>query len=393
MPFNSPLPASLSSECRKASRILNSFIDPGQGLDVVIPTDILRNAKGLAILTVLKGGFLFSGRAGSGLVIARLADGSWSAPSAIGTVGMGFGGQVGAELTDFVMVLQTQAAVKAFMNYGNVTLGGNVSVAAGPVGRNAEASGTASIKSVAAVYSYSKTRGLFAGVSLEGSVIVERFDANAKMYGCKVKAKDLLNGNITPPSEAAGLYQALKNRFHYDGQYDFRQQGYHNYPDNSSQDRGFDDDNVFSDNNGYHSDSGTRVGRSQTFSRAAVKSMATGGSSNRARASTTTDRWQQSPQRAAITASSVGRYGIHDDDILGSPDPVSTPNSYDRPAITDGKPRARALFNFAGQQDGDLPFKKGDTIVIVKKTDTQQDWWTGEIGSRKGIFPANFVEL
>jgi hypothetical protein len=275
-------------------------------------------------------------------------------------------------------------------------------VAAGPVGRNAEASGTASIKSIAAVYSYSKTRGLFAGVSLEGSVIVERFDANAKMYGYKVKAKDLLGGSIPPPSEAGALYQALNKRFNYDGQYDFRQQGYHNFSDynndsgndNSRQGstRGFDDDNVFSDSNGYHSDSG--LGRSQTFSRAAVRSMATGGGGgggNRARSSSTTDRWQQNPTsspQAAITATSVGRYGLNDDDILGTPDltvGTGTPSSYDRPAITDGKIRARALFNFRGEQDGDLPFKKGDTIVIVKKTDTQQDWWTGEIGSRKGI--------
>ncbi|KAI8088710.1 uncharacterized protein BX664DRAFT_331189 [Halteromyces radiatus] len=393
MPFNSPLPASLGSECRKASRILNSFIDPGEGLDKIIPSGILRNAKGLAILTVLKGGFLFSGRAGSGLVIARLADGSWSAPSAIGTLGMGFGGQIGGELTDFVMVLQTQAAVKAFMSFGNLTLGGNISVAAGPVGRNAEASGTASIKSVAAIYSYSKTRGLFAGVSLEGSVIMERFDANAKMYGYKVKARDLLGGSVPPPSEASSLYQALDNRFRYDNNsyYDFRQQGYHQ-PNNSSYNydtRDFD--------SGYNASNGTNgLGRSQTFSRAAVKSMATGGGGGglgtmdygrRSRSSSTTDRWQQSSPR----------FGERDDDILGLPDTTPTGNSSfnsnNRPVITDGKPRARALFNFAGQQAGDLPFKKGDTIVIVKKSETQQDWWTGEIGSRKGIFPANFVEL
>ncbi|ORZ14587.1 hypothetical protein BCR42DRAFT_376772 [Absidia repens] len=388
MPFNSPLPASLSSECRKASRILNGFIDPGQGLDKVIPPGILRNAKGLAILTVLKGAFLFGGRAGSGLVVARLSDGSWSAPSAIGTFGMGFGGQVGAELTDFVMVLQTQAAVKAFMNYGNVTLGGNISVAAGPVGRNAEASGTASIKSVAAVYSYSKTRGLFAGVSLEGSVIVERFDANAKMYGHKVKASDLLGGNIPPPSEAGALYQALDSRFHTSsssgsGNYDFRQQGYHHSPFESSNNSRGNFENEFNNTNGNNDG----LGRSQTFTRAVVKNMATGGGRSRS-SSTTTDHWQQQP--SAATASG-DRYGAYGDDILGSPvRGISTP---DRPAITDGKPRARALFNFSGEQSGDLPFRKGDTIIIVKKTDTQQDWWTGEIGSRTGVFPANFVEL
>lgn len=70
---------------------------------------------------------MFSGRAGAGVVVARLEDGSWSAPSAIGTGGMGFGGQIGAEITDFVIVLNSREAVKSFTTGGNVTLGGNLS--------------------------------------------------------------------------------------------------------------------------------------------------------------------------------------------------------------------------------------------------------------------------
>ncbi|CAG8585100.1 14807_t:CDS:2, partial [Cetraspora pellucida] len=132
---NSPLPTDLaalkricfSGECKKAAKILNSFIDPvaAKGPDKVIPPNILQKAKGFAIFTVIKAGFVFSGRAGSGLVVARLEDGSWSAPSAIATGGMGFGGQIGAEITDFVIVLNSRAAVKSFMHGGNVTLGGN----------------------------------------------------------------------------------------------------------------------------------------------------------------------------------------------------------------------------------------------------------------------------
>ncbi|KAF9576464.1 hypothetical protein BGW38_008147, partial [Lunasporangiospora selenospora] len=177
--INSPLPKDLAGECKKASKILNSFVDPiaAKGIDNIIPSDILAKAKGLAIFTVIKAGFLFSGRAGSGLVVARLDDGTWSAPSAIGTGGMGFGGQIGAELTDFVIVLNNRAAVKSFSSGGNVTLGGNLSgmysfiitmrifmqlFAAGPIGRTAEAGASASVKSVAAIYSYSKSKGLFA---------------------------------------------------------------------------------------------------------------------------------------------------------------------------------------------------------------------------------------
>jgi lipid-binding SYLF domain-containing protein len=114
-----------------------------------IPEAVISDAKGLAILTVLKAGFLFSGQGGLGLVVARRKTGwlrgehgrgaGWSGPSAIGTGGAGFGFQVGAQVTEYVMVLNTDEAVKAFSRGGNVTLGGDVSVAAGPVGRTASA--------------------------------------------------------------------------------------------------------------------------------------------------------------------------------------------------------------------------------------------------------------
>lgn len=153
-----------------------SFVKPNQvfGADQVIPPDVLKRAKGLAIITILKAGFLFSGRAGSGVIVARLKDGTWSAPSAIAMAGAGAGGMVGIELTDFVFILNTQDAVKSFSEFGTITLGGNVSVSAGPLGRSAEAAASASAGGVAAVFAYSKSKGLFAGVSVEGSAIIER---------------------------------------------------------------------------------------------------------------------------------------------------------------------------------------------------------------------------
>src|SRR5262245_46004442 len=120
-----------------------------------IPDAVLRDAKGLAILTVLKAGFLFSGQGGTGIVIARIGKG-WSAPSAIGTGGAGFGFQVGAEVTEFVLVLNTPDAVDAFAKGGNVSFGGALSAAAGPVGRTA----SASVMPVAAIYTYSRSQGL-----------------------------------------------------------------------------------------------------------------------------------------------------------------------------------------------------------------------------------------
>jgi len=157
MKLSSPLPQPLAKECTKAAKIFKSFVDNGNnGLDGVIPRSVLQNAKGFAIFTIFKAGFLFSARAGSGVVIAKLSDGTWSAPSAIGTAGLGVGGQAGAEMTDFLVVLNTRAAIRSFMAAGSLTLGGNMSIALGPLGRNGEASGSLSTSGkVAAMYSSS----------------------------------------------------------------------------------------------------------------------------------------------------------------------------------------------------------------------------------------------
>ncbi|KAF8446327.1 hypothetical protein L210DRAFT_3529639 [Boletus edulis BED1] len=211
MKLSSPLPQSLPKECQKATKILSSFVDSrNNGLDGIIPRSVLQNAKGFAIFTVFKAGFLFSARGGTGIVIARLPNGSWSAPSAIGSAGIGVGGQLGAEMTDFLVVLNSTAAVKSFMSAGSLTIGGNLSVAVGPLGRNGEAIGSLNTSGkVAAMYSYSKTRGLFGGVSIEGSVIVERQDANALAYHQDVTAKMLLSGTVPSPDWVDPLVKTL----------------------------------------------------------------------------------------------------------------------------------------------------------------------------------------
>ena len=169
-----------------------------------IPRDVLRHAQGLAVIKVLKVGFVFSGKGGQGVVIARTGRG-WSGPSFIGTGGAGWGAQIGAEVTDFVLVLNDPAAVRAFSRDGNVTLGADVSAAAGPVGRDLQAG----VAPTAAVYTYSRSKGLFAGVSLEGAVIRTQKDRNARYYGHFVRANDITTGRVPPPRGAASLRAAL----------------------------------------------------------------------------------------------------------------------------------------------------------------------------------------
>lgn len=127
--------------------------------------------------------------------------------------GLGAGGQFGAELTDFVFVLTTDSAVKTFMQSGNLTLGGNISMAVGPIGRSAEAGGVVGTKGATGVFAYSKTRGLYGGLTVEGGVLAERADANKKLYGRKIRAKELLSGLIPPPPEAGVLIEVLNGDF------------------------------------------------------------------------------------------------------------------------------------------------------------------------------------
>lgn len=395
----------MRSECKKAGKILASFVDPRQafGPDKIIPPQVLANAKGLAVITVLKAGFVGSGRFGSGVVVARLSDGSWSAPSAIATAGAGVGGQIGFELTDFVFILNDYAAVRTFSQAGSITLGGNVSLAAGPIGRNAEAAGAASTKGVAGIFSYSKTKGLFAGVSLEGSVLVERRDANARLYNSKVTAGQLLGGNIPPPPGAEPLMRVLQSRA-FSGAYSNNDSMYNDIPiyddrhdstlwggrtggamgEGTSRDRS----SSLNDEYAYHD----RPRRANTWADDVYDRQPPSsglGRSNTSRADPHTTFDNLSRNRSSATGGFNGDYVYRDEKPARptAPKPVFG----QKPELK--KDQALALFTFDADQAGDLGFKKGEVITILKRTDKAEDWWTGRIGDRTGIFPSNYVEL
>lgn len=394
---------------RKAAKVLASFVKPNQffGADKVIPPEVLKHAKGLAIITVLKAGFLFSGRAGSGVIIARLRDGSWSAPSAIGLAGAGAGGLVGIELTDFVFILNTADAVKSFSEFGTITLGGNVSVAAGPLGRNAEAAASASLGGVAAVFAYSKTKGIFAGVSVEGSVIIERREANRKIYGDKCTSKLILSGRVRPPPAADPLYRVLESRAFNVGS---RQNGDFEDDDDFYDDIPSSFDSTDTDSYRANTRSTRRRGDSLRSSRSYGDDFDDDFENedtndvndyySRARKQRTSTRWEDDVYDRDVDDLS-GR--LHSSRISGGP---SRPRS-EKPdfglssaasprsnrAASSGAPKAVALYTFKGEQSGDLPFRKGDVITILKKSESQDDWWTGRNNGQEGIFPANYVEL
>ncbi|KAL3460953.1 hypothetical protein BJX64DRAFT_174499 [Aspergillus heterothallicus] len=198
---------SLAGECKKAQRILDSFINPDLvTLDKQIPRKFLENAKGLVVFTVFELGMMRSLRFGSGLVVARLENGTWSAPSAIATGKMSSRGQFGLEHTEYVYVLNTDAAVEKFMQAKTFTLGQGASIAVGPFGRSAELAGE-SYK--ADIFAYCKTKTVFGGSTLEGVTIGERVDANRKLYQQSVNPRQLLRGEVTLPAETYPLMKIL----------------------------------------------------------------------------------------------------------------------------------------------------------------------------------------
>eukprot|EP00529_Nitzschia_sp_RCC80_P013222 CAMPEP_0113523466 /NCGR_PEP_ID=MMETSP0014_2-20120614/45720_1 /TAXON_ID=2857 /ORGANISM="Nitzschia sp." /LENGTH=609 /DNA_ID=CAMNT_0000421557 /DNA_START=165 /DNA_END=1991 /DNA_ORIENTATION=- /assembly_acc=CAM_ASM_000159 len=197
-------------QCRdECSMIAPNF----SNLDGVrIPARLLEEAKGVAVMTVVKGGFGLAGlEFGTGLVVARLGVDRWSAPLAIATAGLSWGALIGAQVSDHVFLLMTDAAVELmFNNNGNIQLGADVAVAVGPVGRAIEADVGTAPGAFAPIYTYSMSKGLYAGVSLDGKVIVTRERVNERFYGQKVTGMQILTGEIPSPPAARPLYEALQ---------------------------------------------------------------------------------------------------------------------------------------------------------------------------------------
>jgi SH3 domain-containing YSC84-like protein 1 len=182
--------ASLTKECDRAASILKSFVDKKK-----IPASVIANAKGIAIFTGFRAAMWISGTSGSGIVLARLPDGSWSPPSAFGVVSGSAGLVLGVDSFDCVCILNTQEAVDAYMR-SESTVGAGATLAAGPIGGTADLSS----KDIPSVWTYTKSKGLYGGLTVDGTILREKSDLNADAYGTKVSASNILTGKVDWPS-------------------------------------------------------------------------------------------------------------------------------------------------------------------------------------------------
>jgi lipid-binding SYLF domain-containing protein len=176
-----------------------------------IPQDLLDKADCVVVYpSVLKAAFVVGGSYGRGAMTCRKGEnfkGAWSAPTMMALEGGSFGFQIGGQATDFVLLVMNESGARGILA-GKVKLGGDASVAAGPVGRDASAETDVTLRSE--ILSYSRSRGLFAGISLEGSTIRPDNKANEQIYGKKLEAKQIvLSDQVTVPAAAEQLVSTL----------------------------------------------------------------------------------------------------------------------------------------------------------------------------------------
>jgi len=178
-----------------------------------IPLSVLNKSECVIILpSVKKVGFIVAGSHGRGVMSCRSGqnfDGAWSAPIMMQSSGGSVGFQAGGQATDFVVLVMNDKGARAVLN-GKAKLGADASVAAGPVGRDAEASTNAAMS--AQMLSYSRAQGVFAGVSLSGTSLGPDSGANEKVYGKKVTGEEIFSGTVQAPASAEVMLSTLKEK-------------------------------------------------------------------------------------------------------------------------------------------------------------------------------------
>jgi lipid-binding SYLF domain-containing protein len=166
-----------------------------------VPPALLGRAYAVAVIpSVIKAGFIVGGTYGKGVIVARRADGAWSNPAFVQLTQGSLGFQAGAQSTDLILVFKTQRALDG-LSRGKITLGGDASIAAGPVGRQATAA--TDIQMQSEIYSYARSRGFFAGVSLQGGVLSMDRKSNGEYYQGETSAARIL-ADTTIPSPVSG---------------------------------------------------------------------------------------------------------------------------------------------------------------------------------------------
>lgn len=365
---------------------------------------------------------------------------------------LGFGHQAGGQVIDSIIVMNYRAAVKAFYDGGGqLQLGVGASLAAGPFGRAADVSASASSTThIAATYAYSASKGLYAGYSFEGSRISERPNTNRAYYGRSITAKEILTGYVAAPQDAAKLYQLLNNLgagprpglpfapqktqnmpphmaspMPYSQQ---QQQQQAHPPPPPPKDNNFEEPpppyeqldpskpappvkietlSISESAEESHRDEQQQQQRqeepsinmnskpTETTNESLNSLPSIDTNSKLTQQEEVVDKPNEYTQEGSSSTSNRfdEAYHITPTESL---DPHGYPKDIKRPLDEQQQENAMtvvvAKYDYTADRPSDLSFKAGDTIIVTKRLEDRQTWWEGEIGDKRGFFPANYTE-
>jgi lipid-binding SYLF domain-containing protein len=210
-PVRAQEPNTHSTETDRAAEATNVLSEIMNIPESSIPEELMARAHGIAVIPhVVKGAFGIGGQWGKGLMSQRHEDGTWSSPSYIEIEGGSFGLQLGVQASDIVLVFADEDGLKGLLK-GKLKLGADASASAGPVGRRAEVGTDVLLRS--AVFAYSRSKGLFAGISLDGSVISIDDSANRKIYGRNVSGEQILLNKAVQTNTTVEPFVAALQKF------------------------------------------------------------------------------------------------------------------------------------------------------------------------------------
>jgi len=320
---------------------------------------------------------MLGGNLGGGVVIAKVPDASeevgyrWSAPVAVQCGGLGGGFIFGGEQIDSIIILNTKSAIRAFTGRGQVTFGGNVALAVGPVGREIEAHiGASDNKELLAAYSYSQAKGAFIGGTLEGAIMFIRDEENKKFYdNPNANAEALLSGAIKAPFKAQALATELAMVVQRKGSYAKLEQT-----------RSMKSSGNLADSGRALVRDGLRGGEAEDLPDGWETAMSPEGKVYYYNIETQATQWEKPMPVAAFVPPPP------------PPAPVAPPVVARRPQIPvrPSVPTAVALYDYKAAQPDELTIAVGDKIEIVEKVDA--NWWKGRLRGRTGMVPATYLK-
>jgi lipid-binding SYLF domain-containing protein len=199
-----------SDEAKRVREAATVFDEIMRAADSAIPDAILQGAEGIAVFpNTVRGGFIIGGLRGRGILSAK-RDGVWSSPAFLTMTGGSFGLQIGGQAADVILVINDQRGLEQLVR-NQFTLGADAGVAAGPVGRDAKAATDLQLR--AQILSYSRARGLFAGVTINGSTVRQDLDANERFYGKRLDNRQIVFERAAPSPEPVPAWLQALDRY------------------------------------------------------------------------------------------------------------------------------------------------------------------------------------